>query len=438
MSCVPEMSKLRSRGASLLQALRRALFLLSAAIALGGTAASMAATAPSALPLVQQSDITYLGAFALPSWANGNIGASSFEYGGHAVTPYTDPSTGKSTLFMEGHAQKPGNVAQVEIPSTFVKSTTWSALPMAKTLQPFADVADGKMNALDLTNLFNPIFVYGLLPFNGRLIVGASSSYSSTQTTSHGVSNLTLSSSGDFKGWYAFSASAPSRALGGPMAPIPAEWQSSFGGPALTGQCCISVTGSTSAGFSLTVFNPDDVGVKSPIPGTTVLFYSLDHPQCGALHCEATQNSNYNLTTVYGGMAFIPGTRTVLFVGAMGTGPYCYGSASDCGNDSALLDVKGPHAQPYRYQVWAYDANDLIAVKNGSKQAYQPQPYAIWSLDGMPYSGNDKIKGAGYDPATGRLYVTQDYGTNPRVEVYQVGKATAAVSPNPPTGLAIQ
>jgi len=413
----------------------RSLLGLCAALALGTV---QAATAPSSEPLLQQSALTYMGAFALPT---ATYGTSSFNYGGHGITPYHDPTTGQLTLFMEGHMQNPGMVAQVVVPASFVKSSNTSALPMATVVQNFADVTDGKLGSLDPTNPYNTSFVYGLLAYGGRLIVGASNSYSSSQTVSQGVSGLNLSAGNDFQGWFSMSAAAPARAVGGFMTPIPSEWQASFGGPALTGECCISIISSTSSGPSATVFDPAAVGSKNPIPGTTVLFYPLSNAVCGAVGCEATTNSIFNLTTRVGGMAFIPGTRTVLFIGATGTGTYCYGTAVDCGNDTAMPDVKGPHAQPYRYQIWAYDANDLVAVKNGAA-TYSPKPYGIWVLTDMPNSGDPNIAGAGYDPQTGLLFITQDYGPSPRVEVYQVNGGAAvtasAAPPDPPSNVSVK
>jgi hypothetical protein len=409
-------------------------------------AARAPAQTPSTEPLLQQSALTYLGAFALPT---ATYGTSNFTYGGHGITPYHDPNTGKFTLFMEGFMQNPGQVAQVQVPTSFVNSTNWNSLPMATVLQNFADFTNGKLGNVDPTNTGNATFIYGLLAYGGRLIAGASNSYSSTQQVSHGVGSLTLSSSG-FQGFFPMSAGAPPRAVGGPMTPIPPEWQSAFGGPALTGECCLSIISTTSAGPSATVFDPATVGSSNPIPGTTVLFYPLSAEVCGASGCEATQNSIFNLTSRFGGMAFPPGTRTVMFVGATGIGPYCYGTAAACNNDQALSDVKGPHAQPYQYQIWVYDANQLVAVKNGQAAASSPKPYAIWVLNDMPNSGNPNIAGAGYDPQTGMLFITQDYGAQPRVEVYQVsGTTTTSTStgttgsstpaqPDPPTNVTVQ
>jgi hypothetical protein len=406
----------------------RTLWMAAAMMAVHSMAHS---AAPTSAPLVQQSDVTYLGAFALPK---GQIGQSSFEYQGRAVTPYTDPVSGKKTLFVGG---KDGYVARVEIPANLVRSSNWSSLPVASIVQTFGDVTDGRLGSVDPAQQYNATFLQGLLPFNGKLIVGASNSYSATQQVSHGVSGLDLAPQNDFKGWYSMNSQAPPRAVGGPMTPIPAEWQSLLGGPALTGHCCISVISSTSAGPSATVFNPDSVGVSSSIPGKTVLYYDLNNPVCGKVQCEATQNEVFNLTTRVGGMAFPPGTRSLLFVGGHGTGRYCYGTSIECSNDTALSEVKGPHAQPYRYQIWAYDVNDLLAVKNGSKQTWDPKPYGIWVLTEMPNSGNPMIAGAGFDPESGRLYITQDYGTNPRVEVYQIA-VHEVVLPNTPADFSIR
>jgi len=119
-----------------------------------------------------------------------------------------------------------------------------------------------------------------------------------------------------------------------------------------------------------------------------------------------------------GGMAFPPGSRSLLFIGRQGLGPYCYGVGSDCGDPAD--NSKGTHAYPYQHQVWAYDANDLLAVKNGQKLPWEVQPYATWSLDDMDTSGGAAIRGAGYDPSLGRLYIAQAYGDEPRIDVYQI------------------
>jgi hypothetical protein len=84
---------------------------------------------------------------------------------------------------------------------------------------------------------------------------------------------------------------------------------------------------------------------------------------------------------------------------------------------------KGNHTYPYHYQVWAYDANDLLAVKKGDKDHWEPRPYAFWRLDlpfGIPYA---EINGAAYDPTTKRIFLTQSFGdgAKPVIYVFRVG-----------------
>jgi hypothetical protein len=202
--------------------------------------------------------------------------------------------------------------------------------------------------------------------------------------------------------------------VAGYMTTIPEEWRQAFNGPALTGQCCVSIISRSSAGPAASVFDPNQVGSASPVPATTILAYPLEHP----LAPPEGQNNLFNLTTQIMGIAFPPGTRSVLFFGRHGTGPYCYDTSEVCGDPAD--PYKGPHAYPYIHQVWAYDANDLLAVKNGARQSWEIQPYAIWQLSGMDNTGSASIMGASYDPASGRLFFTEIYEDIPTIHVYQI------------------
>ena len=93
---------------------------------------------------------------------------------------------------------------------------------------------------------------------------------------------------------------------------------------------------------------------------------------------------------------------------------------------------KGTHAYPYESHVWAYDANDLVAVKNGQKQSWEVRPYATWKLD----SSFVDVQGVGYDPATQRIYVSaacEDTNCLPLIKVYQINNVTGAPTVTAPT-----
>jgi hypothetical protein len=198
------------------------------------------------------------------------------------------------------------------------------------------------------------------------------------------------------------------------MALIPDEWREDFGGPALTGNCCLSIISASSSGPSVSVFDPGDVGIKNPLPGKTLLFYPLGNP----LAPIETQNETFNLTTKITGVAFPSGSNSVLFFGHQGIGPYCYGEGSTC-NDPCDAS-KGTHAYPYRPQVWAYDARELLQVKEGSKQPWEIRPYSVWPIEGMGGGDCTKISGADFDSKTGKLYITPVFADNPIVHVLQI------------------
>lgn len=390
-------------------------------------------------PLLTQANVTYLGRFAIDR--AGTYGASWFGYAGRGLAFYQDPVNGK-TLYMQGNASTDsGTYAQIKIPATLSTSTTWATVDAcceAQVLQNFVRIADG--GGPDPSSCTgNPAHIYGSMVYNSRLIVGDVCYYGGSQTTSVGVHSPTLATGGQINTWYGSTAAVGARALGGYMWTVPADWQVAFGGPVMTGNCCLSVISSSSAGPAATVFDPNTVGVTNPFPGTTVLNYQYPNELCGngpQTNCDSTTGSLYNLTTIIGGAFWPAGTRSVMFVMGQGYGCYWYGAPdipeSPCtSQDTDRTDVThGPHAPPYRFQILAYDANDLLAVKNGTMLSYNVRPYATIVLSGgdmVPGDTNANIKGATYDNATGRLYVTGDYGDHPIVEVFQI---TAPVTGN--------
>jgi len=80
---------------------------------------------------------------------------------------------------------------------------------------------------------------------------------------------------------------------------------------------------------------------------------------------------------------------------------------------------KGVHGYPYHSYVWAYNVNDLITVRAGSKAPWDVVPYAVWQL---PDLNGSSIGGAAYDPASGRIFVSQLLGDDvlPLIHVYRV------------------
>jgi hypothetical protein len=359
------------------------------------------------LPLLTRQALSYLGTFSVP---HQDDLSNPLGYGGYALG-YDAAQPG---LFFGGHDWYQ-QLCEIGIPATLALTQT------ASILQNCTDVTEGRLSQIDQDS----IKLGGTLVFSGRLIVAAYSYYDAdgSQVLSHFVSNADLSIQGDVLGPYPVGDWAG--IVSGYMGLIPPEWRAAFGGPALTGNCCLSIISRTSYGPAVSVFNPNDVGRLDPVPATPVLYYPQDHP----LAAWDANSPYFNGSTHILGVAFPPGSRSVLFFGRQGVGPFCYGTGAEC-NDP-VDSSKGTHAYPYVHQVWAYDALDLLAVKDGTRQPWEVKPYALWQLGEMDASGGADMAGMTYDPDSGRVYITEMYGESPAVHVYQIESDGNPVYTNP-------
>lgn len=365
--------------------------------------------------LIQEGDLGYLGAFNVPQ---GEVGESTFEYGGTALA--FNPAN--QSLFMVGHDWDQ-SIAEVAIPE--LRTGALENLATGGVVQPFESVLDRVPNQ----TLNDGVKLGGLMVDGGRLVGSAYEFYDAEQDAvdSHfTLSSLDLASSevgglyqvGDLGGGF----------VGGYMAKVPQEWQDEIGSPYLTGQAALSIIGRTSAGPAAFGFDPAQLG-STPTTATPLVNYPLDHP----LAPETTQNPLFNTTSEIKGVVWPEGTDTVLFIGSHGTGEWWYGEADEGNLHDPYRSDKGPHAPEYVYQVWAYDVHDLVAVKNGEKQPWEIQPYDVWDFD-LPYpEGAKHIGGVAYDSASGRLYVSQQYGNEayPVIHAFQVGAPNPNGDPEP-------
>jgi hypothetical protein len=370
-----------------------------------GSAIALAQSTPQQQPLVQAGNLVYVGSFTLPSAdGTGRTGEqSSLHYGGMALGMGPD---GQS-LYYGCHAWH-NMLAQVTIPAIGGKATILTPctrVPNLAAIDP--DANESKV-------------LGGSLSWNGRTLVSAYTFYDGggNATASHFAGPSLANLAGPSR----FSGSGPG-VTGGDMGVIPPEWRAPLGGSALTGLCCVPVISRSSYGPAISVFEPDAVGAQNPVPSRLLLAYPDGHPPLGEW---GRSNPLFNGGTKIGGVAFPAGTRSVLFIGRHGDN-FCYGAGVDC--DDPTDGSKGNHAYPYRHQVWAYDANDLLAVKQGTKKPWEVRPYGTWTLSGMADDGSARMASATFDPATRRLYVAATSGSvTPRVHVYHV---TTTVLPAP-------
>jgi hypothetical protein len=355
---------------------------------------------------VQPGNLVYQGSFTLPA-TDGAFQSpaekSSLTYGGFALALGPD---GQSLYY--GCHDWHSMLARVSIPAIGASARVVEPCTTVPNLAA-VDGADSGARSLG-----------GSLWWNGRLALSGYAYYDADIDAS--ASHFFGPSIGKLSGPVRLSGSVPGM-VAGYMGVVPQEWRSLLGGPALTGQCCLSIISRTSYGPSISVFDPDDLGVESPVPSHLLIGYTQQHQ----LSEYNVQSTLFNTTARIGGVAFPAGTRSVLFIGRIGTGPVCYGTGSACGDPA--FDSSGYHAFPYQQQVWAYDANDLLAVKQGTKAAWELRPYATWTLPDLPNAdGRGSLRSAFYDQATRRLFVVaENGGSTPRVHVYVI--STAVLQP---------
>jgi len=387
-------------------------------------------------PLLVQQDLRYQGAFRLPAGLHaGGQANAGFEYGGTAIA--FNPAG--HSLFVVGHDWDQF-VGEVGIPD--VRTGDLHELRTAPIVQPLTDATEGMLQAINPSDP-NSKKIGGLFPIGNQLLISAYSYYdgAGTQSLSHFVRPISLAAKGQVKGPYRVGEVAVGF-TSGYLASVPPAWEEPLGGTLLTGNCCLGVISRTSYGPAAFSFSPDALGKQNPVPVGSLLYYPQAHQSLGAWDGNS---ASFNGTSMVRGLVFPAGTRSVLFFGRHGTGPFCYGPGTDDretagmpadgGVDRYCFDPadssKGVHGYPYTYSVWAYDAADLAAAKRGRKRPWDIKPYAMWPLT-LPYAVHTQIGGAAYDASTQQLYVSQTYGdgTLPVIHVFRIEKAR----PRPSSG----
>ncbi len=378
------------------------------------TMGTLAAATPGDLPRLQSGDLQYQGAFRVPQ---GTSGESEFGYGGAATAYYG----ANDSLFISGHIHNSQYVAEISIPAPAIADSVFD-LPTATVMQPFADITDG------IIDIAEPDTLGGLLVDGDRLVFSAYEYYDADVSVfeSHGTSTLDLSLTGDATGLHQVGVQNAGL-VAGYMAHVPTVWQSALGSTHVTGQANIPITTRTSDGPALFGFNTSDLGTATA-PVTPLAAYPFPDSLM-PIEEQNVPNEVFNRADEITGVAFPEGSRSVLFFGTHGMGAYCYGTGGEGGVCPDPVHVhQGTHAYPYRYQVWAYDALDLVDVANGEVAPHEVQPHDVWELT-LPFAPDTHRLGAvSYDGATDRLFVPQldvlayqdDLSVYPVVHVFQL------------------
>jgi DNA-binding protein len=388
------------------------------------------------LPLFEPSDMVYLGAFQVPA---GDVGSATFEFGGNALT--FNPAN--NSLFMAAGVNHGLHVAEVSIPNVLSNGTTLAGMTVANVLQPFVDL--GRLLKTDASGAtVAPVLDYENLTLGGLIVAGGGltggmymgytgaepelSKNSHFRTSSLNLATLTAA---DVEGLIDVRRkvdATDARIRGGYMAEVPLIWRQYINATHVTGaagQNRIQFSSSGPALFGIDAAKPKGSSASA------LVSYPSGHVLQWSNSISEGPKRIFNGTTKVDGVAFVPGTRSVIFIGSNGLSSIGYGDGA-LFNDQAR-PYSGYHSQNgvYAYQIWAYDIDDFMAVRNGTKASWALRPTSVLNFDLPIPEASKYLGGVAFDAATNRLYVSQKEAgpsDTPVIHVYQLGRQTAATS----------
>ena len=417
---------------------------------------------PTTLPRLYSTSVDYVGGFRVPY----PCGSEDNHLGtGGEVIAY-NPS---GTLYVSTHTYL-RHLVEISIPPEPVDSPTLSALPTANCISGVpVEPTEGRKTQGNLPNSQHMAEPTGMVVADGKLWINNGVYYDGggTQQLSLLSRPLDLAISGQVKGLYGINPADPPglppitpSATSKGVALISSDWS---GSDKLDGDLLLSKFATPVA--SGASYGPNAIVVKSAslngpeqtsyelTAAATALFYPAAHnlagdpegPDTGALDRIYT---TWSMAHGHASLVQPRGTSTLLvFQVAGGTrGPSAegYGVGYGCGCEQPVTPRGGPvcpakpdtpcafgkywhdpgkegsgyHGYPYVYQVLAYDMNDLVAVKSGTKQPWQLRPYegGIWELPfpikprnvvGGTAAGDHKLSNAAYDSVNNKIYIAQ-------------------------------
>jgi hypothetical protein len=161
--------------------------------------------------------------------------------------------------------------------------------------------------------------------------------------------------------------------------------------------------------FSNAVDTTTTYKVFQTVASSTLLNYPLSTP---LENIDSYQSGIFNFAPAvwtdswkYAGVCIPHGTNSILFFGRTGNAFMRYNNSPS--QYDPQYAITGPRAYPYYYRCWAYDLNDLAAVKAGTKTSYEVNPYAVWNFT-LPILPNGReLNGLCYDHINRNIIISQ-------------------------------
>ena len=447
----------------------------------GLIAAAIGGAQPATGERLAAADFVYLGAFRLPA---GGVRPRTFAYGGAAMAfrPYANSATpadaASGSLFVVGHPRLAygelpdgGQLGEIAIPKAS-PTREIEALPRARFLQGFHDVARGRFKGLD------EIPRMGLLYLETRAtgpllhIAWGQHFQPDPPAASHGAVRPTLDRP-EFIGEWFIEAANP-YAVQGYLMEIPREWAEKHAGGRVLATGRYRDGGWSGLGPSLYAYRPWDSQTGSMAAHGAMLtsVTLLQYPTSRETETMERAFRGYQHADEWEGGAWITtrsGKTAVLFAGTKGVGAkYWYGFAHPRGPERVCVhgasvgdfpacrtadggtcapadlrecaghnDSRGWWSMRFAARFVLYDPDDFAKVIAGKMKASEPQPYAHVDIDphlflnpgnvetemlGSGPQRRFRIGGVAYDRAGDRLYVLEPFAdeSQPVVHVWRL------------------
>jgi hypothetical protein len=402
---------------------------------------------PAAGALIQPDDFVYLGAFSLPDETSAG---TSWSYGGSGMTffPGGDPGGAADgcpgSLFSTSFFPDQNYVSEFSIPAPVISADKdLNDLPVAVTLQPFADVTGGRQvpGLSDSLTLGDVQY----LPRQGsqtsdKLYWVMFEYYLPEGELGHGWSELDLAHPNAQGSWRL--GSFPTAATNKYLFEIPQDWADAYtpGKYLLAGRNRMPNGGSL--GPALHAFGPWNDG-NPPADGSSVdaaqlLYYPFDYDYYFADHMLRDYS---HADEWHDGAWLTSGNRSAVILSGVKAlrrefeleyyGP---DNVDGCG------ESKGWHAEPYYAAVLFYDPALLAASAKGLIEPYEIQPYAVLNLEDYMFQQGCRpqtLGGVGYDRQHGLVYIMEkqvqaDNG-KPVVHVFRLSDQSHPADTTPPS-----
>lgn len=380
--------------------------------------------------VLSSSNLTYIGAFRLPTTDTGTV---KWQYGGKGLAFRPEGNSGAGSLLSAGRNYNTytneRDIGEFTIPTPVI-NTSIDNLNRATMLQTFTDITEGDFDAGCEGTMASPNEVRGLTYIgqsDGLLYISFWDSYNTGQEDICfiGYADIDFVTNPNYQGsWWLDDADITehSKDYAGYLFNIPASWANTYlsGKRIATGQS--REGGAYCRGPGLWAIDPGNYSNISPptndkLPAKALIFYATT---------EGDNFTNYTTCDQYYGAAWVEagGDAAIIYVGT-----HC---EAGCYYDNAYIC---PSAQTH--QLIFYDPDDLVAVAQGTVDPWDVSPVETknladlisYHLPGWTHAGYAR-GGVAYDATGNRLYILQNRtdGSYPLVHVFSITQSSTPAS----------